>query len=137
MFQKTPSIDCKSGLCVLSYTQKSGGCRMGQYDSATAAEIKGLLEQFKRAKQKILVGRPKNREFVDRLEITDKEAILIVEHLRVSDYHAGPKPDFKLANESVWEFKKSLKGMTVYIKLQVRKNPIGTAYIISFHEDEY
>lgn len=119
-----------------------GGVSLGKYTNATDDEINAFLDEFKNAHEVIFLGqRLKNQKMLEILKINTKMAIKLTEKLSPDDYFKGPKPDMNSAHkqngEVVWEFKKNIHGIFVYIKLQVRKNPIGQAFVISFHEDEY
>ncbi|GAB2027987.1 hypothetical protein [Lactovum odontotermitis] len=112
--------------------------------SATKHEISQFLQEFRDCPNVILLSNRrdgKNKRLLDKLAISTKDAIEITKFLRVCDYHKGPKPDFdrerRKRGETIWEFKKSIEGILVYIKIQVRLQPKGQAIIISFHEDEY
>ena len=108
---------------------------------ATTRQINAFLRNFRHAKTVIFLPREKNMTLINRLAYRRHDAINIAKNLTVHDYYAGPKDDFdqerKARGEVVWEFKTIVEKMPVYIKLQLRKQPAGQAFIISFHADEF
>jgi hypothetical protein len=112
--------------------------------NANKSEIYQFLQSFRECPNIILLSHRKvgkDKRLLDRLAISTSDAIEICKALRVSNYFMGPKADFnaerKKRGEKIWEFKKSLESVVVYIKLQVRLQPKDQAIIISFHEDEF
>ena len=108
---------------------------------ATVKEINAFLRAFKHSPHIVFLKRPKNLLLLRKLSYNKQDAIHVVKALKATDYHAGPKDDFdenrKKRGEVVWEFKRTIEHISVYIKLQVRKAPTGKAVLISFHEDEF
>ena len=102
----------------------------------TVDEVKLFLEQFnaKVAVFGILFrdDRLKNREALQKLEITPLQREVIVKSLEVQDYVQGPIIDVLNKEKEMWVFGKDVKGREVYIKITLGYDNCQTI-CISFH----
>jgi hypothetical protein len=110
---------------------------------ASEYEIRQFLKAFRQIPNDniYLVPRSKNSKLINLLVWSDNDVKNYIKSSEEIYYFKGPKRDFKKEGEVVWEFKSVIETdneiLNIYIKLQVRRLPSETAYIISFHRDEY
>ena len=92
-------------------------------ERATTDEILEFLEKAKYLLNNgkfDFVPRRKNLVSLAQLGITITDAKNEIFDISVSDYYKGPKDDFDRSRPGkIWEFKRRIKGMPLYIKLKI------------------
>lgn len=106
----------------------------------TIKEVKDFLDQFNTKVQVFGIifrdDRPKNREALEKLDITPMQRELIVKNISVQDYVDGPIIDELNRIREMWVFGKDVKGQEVYIKISLGYEH-GQTICISFHLAEH
>jgi hypothetical protein len=84
------------------------------------------------------IRRAKNEITLDKLGFWNEEyAIARLSTLEKTDLKKGnPKEDRNDKFESIWEFKKHICGLEIYIKIGVPYDKTSEFRLISFHEDD-
>ena len=102
--------------------------------------VKTFLDQFNTKVQVFGIlfrdDRPKNRETLEKLDITPLQRELIVKNLSVQYYVEGPLIDELNKIREMWVFGKDVKGQEVYIKISLGYEH-GQTICISFHLAEH
>lgn len=106
---------------------------------ATAAETNVFLTQVKTAltshNYKILDKRWKYLDTLAQLGIIEQDVIDDLMNLTVSEnWSKEPDKDPKFPGD-VWQCKKQLHGVCIYIKLKILSSPSGKLLVMSYHID--
>lgn len=82
-------------------------------------------------------SKAKNRNTITELNFTLDDMYDEIYALTYKDYWYGPEQDRRPnhGTENIWVFKKFVKGMLVYIKLEIIVIAKRTFVVLSFHED--
>lgn len=80
--------------------------------------------------------RKKNINTLAKLGILPKDAYDYVIKLTPDEYISGPEQNHDPKGSPVWKFKKVIKGILIYIKIELRTKTDNSVSVISFHEDE-
>ena len=106
----------------------------------TKDEVKSFLDQFNIKAQVFGIlfrdDRPKNRETLLELGITQFQRELIVKSLIPQDYVEGPVIDELNRRKEMWVFGKDVKDREIYIKITLGYEN-GQTICISFHFAEH
>jgi len=111
-------------------------------ERATTDEILEFLEKAKYLLNNgkfDFVPRRKNLVSLAQLGITIIDAKNEIFDISLGDYYKGPKDDFDRSRPGkIWEFKRRINGMPIYIKLKIT-NETGEEILkcMGFHEDIY
>lgn len=99
--------------------------------------IKQLLQDYPNKSCVFRDDRPENEETLNKLGYMPSDAIKDILHLTYKDYFRGPSKNISksgLREGEIWEYKKNIQGLDIYIKCQLVYRPLSVT-IISFHED--
>ncbi len=101
-------------------------------------DVEVFLNDFKQKMEVfdvVFLNRKKNLQALLDLEIVRVKRREVLKELKVNDYFSGPIAD-EFGESSLWEFGKTIKGKSVYIKITMG-NKNKPVICISFHLAEY
>lgn len=100
--------------------------------------MKGLRVCYLRGNM-ILYQEEKNMQALAQHGFTITDAKDEILGLAVGDYYKGPKQDLDQDRRGdIWEFKKKVDGIQLYIKVKVvQENGEDVLKCLSFHEDDF
>jgi len=108
------------------------------------SQIKRFLFEFKQLMYQgpetyFVKSHYKNRQALEKLEITSRERENIIRSIELCDYSSGPEIDENNPESCYWVFGKDISSVEMYIKLKIYTNKFGDdkAICISFHPSEY
>ena len=107
-----------------------------------ASDITAYLTNVKKlmsAGKYDFVPRRKNMQALAQHGLTIADVKDEILGLVVGDYYKGPKQDFDPDRPGdIWEFKKSVDGITFYVKVKiVKENGEDILKCLGFHEDDF
>lgn len=93
-------------------------------------------ELIKENKVDLFLNDPDNRSTMEMLGYTPRAILQEIIELESKDLYKGPKmdKDSRYPGE-VWEFKKEVKSILLYIKLKIRIRNGKDVFLMSFHPD--
>ena len=110
----------------------------------TRQEAAEFLSEFKSAVRLGFVRwlkRNSEKQHLIDLNITEKQALRILNALTPDNYCKGPEPDDLNASRSVWVFGAEVESVEAYIKIATqpdnRRHSVTHALIWSFHPAEH
>ena len=110
----------------------------------TRQEVAEFLSDFNTARRLGFVGwltRPADRQHLIDLNITQNQALDVIQELTADNYSKGPEPDDVQPNRSVWMFGADVDGVEAYIKLTLqpdaKRRSVIWGLIWSFHRAEF
>ena len=104
---------------------------------ASKSEVLDFLKEFKAQAATggmVFVPRRRNREDLDRLGLSVRDAKAMILGLTERDYCRGPETDEDGSAGEIWFFGESFNGSAIYIKLKLDDT---AAKCISFHCADY